>query len=285
MVEKCIFYFAHLLKKHLEFMFHLRRSPFLQVFNNSPDESSYYRHHFVRQDLTQSLIMIQPILYSYSFYGPPEPVLLDSSSILPDRILLMDTFFQLVIYHGETIAQWRKAGYQEMAEYENFKQLLQAPLDDAQEILQTRFPMPRYIDTEHGGSQARFLLSKVNPSQTHNNLYAWGQESGAPILTDDVSLQVFMDHLKKLAVSNGKFGAKMQVHIQNDGPVTIQLESPAAPTDPKQLSKQEKQQQRKEKTRPKGPSESSREKAMQRSKADPNASSGAEGDVSSEREP
>nr|KAG8542225.1 hypothetical protein GDO81_027203 [Engystomops pustulosus] len=84
-----------------QFMFHLRRSPFLQVFNNSPDESSYYRHHFARQDLTQSLIMIQPILYSYSFYGPPEPVLLDSSSILADRILLMDTFFQIVIYLGE----------------------------------------------------------------------------------------------------------------------------------------------------------------------------------------
>lgn len=185
-----------------QFMFHLRRSPFLQVFNNSPDESSYYRHHFVRQDLTQSLIMVQPMLYSYSFHGPPEPVLLDSGSILPDRILLMDTFFQLVIYHGETIAQWRKAGYQEMAEYENFKQLLQAPLDDAQEILQTRFPMPRYVDTDHGGSQARFLLSKVNPSQTHNNSNGWTQEPGAPILTDDVSLQVFMDHLKKLAVSS-----------------------------------------------------------------------------------
>ena len=40
-----------------------------------------------------------------------------------------------------------------------------------QEILQTRFPMPRYIDTDHGGSQARFLLSKVNPSQTHNSSY------------------------------------------------------------------------------------------------------------------
>lgn len=69
-----------------------------------------------------------------------------------------------------------------MAEYENFKQLLQAPLDDAQEILQTRFPMPRYIDTEHGGSQARFLLSKVNPSQTHNNHYAWGQVRDYKIL-------------------------------------------------------------------------------------------------------
>lgn len=53
-------------------MFHLRRSPFLQVFNNSPDESSYYRHHFNRQDLTQALIMIQPVLYAYSFNGPPE---------------------------------------------------------------------------------------------------------------------------------------------------------------------------------------------------------------------
>ena len=60
-------------------MFHLRRSPFLQVFNNSPDESSYYRHHFVRQDLTQSLIMVQPILYSYSFHGPPEVSLTPST--------------------------------------------------------------------------------------------------------------------------------------------------------------------------------------------------------------
>uniref|UniRef100_A0A8P4GF39 Protein transport protein SEC23 n=1 Tax=Dicentrarchus labrax TaxID=13489 RepID=A0A8P4GF39_DICLA len=196
------FRFSETFSLYPQFMFHLRRSPFLQVFNNSPDESSYYRHQFNRQDLTQALIMIQPVLYAYSFNGPPEPVLLDSSSILPDRILLMDTFFQILIYHGETVAQWRKAGYQEMPEYENFRHLLQAPVDDAQELLHTRFPMPRYIDTEHGGSQARFLLSKVNPSQTHNNMYAWGQESGAPILTDDVSLQVFMDHLKKLAVSS-----------------------------------------------------------------------------------
>ncbi|KAH8382905.1 hypothetical protein KR009_005767 [Drosophila setifemur] len=188
-----------------QFMYHLRRSQFLQVFNNSPDETTFYRHMLMREDLTQSLIMIQPILYSYSFNGPPEPVLLDTASIQADRILLMDTFFQILIYHGETIAQWRALKYQDMPEYENFKQLLQAPVDDAQEILQTRFPMPRYIDTEHGGSQARFLLSKVNPSQTHNNMYAYGQVSvldgGAPVLTDDVSLQLFMEHLKKLAVS------------------------------------------------------------------------------------
>ena len=49
-----------------------------------------------------------------------------------------------------------------MPEYENFRQLLQAPVDDAQEILQTRFPMPRYIDTEQGGSQVRAISYKCN---------------------------------------------------------------------------------------------------------------------------
>jgi len=184
-----------------QFMFHLRRSQFLQVFNNSPDETTFYRGCLNREDLTQCLIMIQPILYSYSFQGPPEPVLLDTSSIQPDRILLLDTFFQILIFHGQTIAQWRAAGYQSQPEYANFKQLLEAPVADAQEVLLTRFPVPRYIDTEQGGSQARFLLCKVNPSQTHNN-QGWGGSDGAPVLTDDVSLQVFMEHLKKLSVSS-----------------------------------------------------------------------------------
>merc|ERR1712133_168527 len=125
----------------------------------------------------------------------------DTSSIQPDRILLMDTFFQILIFHGETIAQWRAAGYQNQPEYANFKQLLEAPVADAQEVLMTRFPVPRYIDTEQGGSQARFLLCKVNPSQTHNNAL-YGSDGGVPVLTDDVSLQVFMEHLKKLSVSS-----------------------------------------------------------------------------------
>ena len=45
----------------------------------------------------------------------------------------------LVVNCLQTIAQWRKAGYQEKPEYENFKQLLQAPVDDAQEILRVRY--------------------------------------------------------------------------------------------------------------------------------------------------
>jgi protein transport protein SEC23 len=182
-----------------QFMFHLRRSQFLQVFNNSPDESAFYRHILMQENVMESTTMIQPTLFSYSFSGPPEPVLLDSSSILPDRILLMDDYFHVLIFHGQTIDAWRKANYQNDPAYASFKQLLEAPLADAAAIVQDRFPVPRYIVTEHEGSQARFLLSKVNPSVTHNNPYA--QDGTQAVFTDDVSLQVFMEHLKKLAVS------------------------------------------------------------------------------------
>lgn len=98
-------------------------------------------------------------------------------------------------------------------------------------------------------------------------------------------LETMRTSYKPELIKDGQFGAYMQVHIQNDGPVTIELSSPTGPMDPKQLSKQEKQQQRKEKTRSKGPSDAGREKATPRSRQDPNASSGADGDVSSEREP
>ena len=76
--------------------------------------------------------MIQPTLMSYTFDIPAQPVLLDSVSIKPDVILLLDTFFYILIFHGETVAQWRKAGYHEQEGYENFKELLETPVADAQ---------------------------------------------------------------------------------------------------------------------------------------------------------
>ncbi|KXN87767.1 Protein transport protein SEC23 [Leucoagaricus sp. SymC.cos] len=188
-----------------QFMFHLRRSQFLQVFNNSPDETAFYRHILNEEDVNNSLIMIQPTLMSYTFDTPPQPVLLDSVSIKHDVILLLDTFFHILIFHGELVAQWRKQGYQDQEGYENFKELLELPVADAQELLVDRFPIPRYIVCDQGGSQARFLLSKLNPSTTHMSATMYGSTGGAgagqAIFTDDVSLQVFMEHLKRLVRS------------------------------------------------------------------------------------
>mmetsp|Transcript_23676 Transcript_23676/g.51683 ORF Transcript_23676/g.51683 Transcript_23676/m.51683 type:complete len:755 (-) Transcript_23676:203-2467(-) len=182
-----------------QFQFNLRRSQFIQVFNNSPDETAHCRLTLHRESVVNSLIMIQPMLLSYSFNGPPEPVLLDVQSIAADRILLLDSFFTVVIFHGVTVAQWRKAEYHKQAEHAAFAQLLQGPQQDAEGIIAERFPVPRLVDCDQHGSQARFLLTKLNPSATYNSNSPAGTDI---IYTDDVSLQVFMDHLKKLAVQD-----------------------------------------------------------------------------------
>ncbi|KAF2312541.1 hypothetical protein GH714_035010 [Hevea brasiliensis] len=88
-----------------QFMFHLRRSQFVQVFNNSPDETAYFRIILNRENVANSVA---------------------------------------------------------------FAQLLQAPRDDADVIIRERFPVPRLVICDQHGSQARFLLAKLNPSATYN---------------------------------------------------------------------------------------------------------------------
>ncbi|KAH1030423.1 hypothetical protein J1N35_042597 [Gossypium stocksii] len=181
-----------------QFMFHLRRSQFVQVFNNSPDETAYFRMILNRENVANSVVMIQPSLVSYSFQSVPEPALLDVTAIAADRILLLDSYFTVVIFHGSTIAQWRKAGYHDQPEHQAFAQLLQAPRDDADEIIKERFPVPRLVICDQYGSQARFLLAKLNPSASCNSD---GHRPGGDIIfTDDVSFEVFLDHLQRLAV-------------------------------------------------------------------------------------
>lgn len=187
-----------------QFMYHLRRSQFLQVFNNSPDETAFYRHELIKEDTTNTTIMIQPTLTAYELNkAEGEPVLLDSSSVSPDRILLLDTFFHILIYHGENIAAWRREGYQDREEYGNFKTLLQLPRTDAAELLVDRFPLPRFIDTEANASQARFLMAKLNPSRASSGPGNYTNSGGSTVvLTDDVSLQEFMAYLIKVSVSS-----------------------------------------------------------------------------------
>ncbi|KAF0895495.1 hypothetical protein E2562_013591 [Oryza meyeriana var. granulata] len=136
-----------------QFMFNLRRSQFVQVFNNSPDETAYFRMLLNRESITNSVAMIQPSLISFSFDSPPSPVFLDVASIAADRILLLDAYFSVVIFHGMTIAQWRNMRYQNQPEHQQFAQLLQAPHEEAQIIIKGRFPVPRLVVCDQHGSQ------------------------------------------------------------------------------------------------------------------------------------
>ncbi|RYR11711.1 hypothetical protein Ahy_B04g069232 isoform C [Arachis hypogaea] len=180
-----------------QFMFHLRRSQFIDVCNTTPDETAFFRLMLNREGVVGSLIMIQPTLFQYSFDGPPVPVLLDIRSIYPDVILLFDSYFHVVIHYGSKITQWRKLGYDRDPNHENFRKLLEAPELDAQQLVMERVPVPKFIRCDQHSSQARFLLAKLNPSVTQNSTYTDGSDV---VFTDDLSLQVFLDHLQVLAV-------------------------------------------------------------------------------------
>lgn len=182
-----------------QFMYYLRRSQFIDVFNCSPDETAFFRLMLNREGVVGSVIMIQPTLFQYSFDGPPVPVLLDVCSVSPDVILLFDSYFCVVIHYGSKIAQWKKLGYDKDPNHESFRKLLEAPEIDAEQLVADRFPVPKLVKCEQHSSQARFLLAKLNPSVTQNSTYSDGLEL---ILTDDVSLQVFIEHLQTLAVQD-----------------------------------------------------------------------------------
>ncbi|CAM9003272.1 unnamed protein product [Rhodiola kirilowii] len=180
-----------------QFMYYLRRSQFIDIFNSAPDETAFFRLMLNREGVIGSLIMIQPTLFQYSFDGPPVPVLLDVRSILPDVVLLFDSYFCVVIHYGSKIAQWKKLGYHKNPSLENLRKLLEAPEVDAEQLVSDRIPTPKLIKCDQHSSQARYLLAKLNPSVTHNSMYT---DNADIIFTDDLSLQDFVDHLQELAV-------------------------------------------------------------------------------------
>ncbi|KAI6117018.1 hypothetical protein EDD16DRAFT_1693089 [Pisolithus croceorrhizus] len=160
---------------YLQFIFCLQRSQFLQVYNNSldwqlPIGSAIMcgcRHILNEEDANNSLIMIWP-----TFNVLPQPVLLDNVSIKPN-IILLDMFFHILMFHRETFSWWRKVGCQDHGGYENFKELLEALVTSAQVCMVIHCSL--------------IILST-----------AAGTSTGPAIFTDNVSLQVFMEHLKHL---------------------------------------------------------------------------------------
>jgi len=165
--------------------------------------------------------MISPTLQEYSFKTIVQdeegnhtcrgvPCLLDSDAMKTDVILLLDSFFHVLVWRGEQIQQWHEQNYHLKPEYENFKHLLEAPAREALEIIRERTPAPKYIQTYANHSQARFLLSKVNPAKTHTTNgqgQGGGQNNYDPnqsnvVLTDDVSYRVFLECLIKYAVQS-----------------------------------------------------------------------------------
>ncbi|KAG5488372.1 uncharacterized protein JKF63_07967 [Porcisia hertigi] len=191
------------------FMYNLRRSEYFMVLNISPDETTFKRHWLLRESVDNCMLMIQPTLDSYDIEKPfATPMQLDSSSLRHDNIVLMDAYFNVHVMWGSVIYQWIEAAYHENPEYANFAELLEAAEQDAQAILASRYPYPRFSRTDADGSEARHVKTRVNPATNYHNSaaqYSAGAngavEQADVIYTDDASILTFMTSLKKAVVA------------------------------------------------------------------------------------
>lgn len=182
------------------FLYHLRRSPFMSTFNSSPDQTASLRHTLLMEDTMNSLFMIQPTLMQYKVDGTQVPVLLDMSSLQPNTVLLLDTFFRVLVWNGADICAWRQQGLQNEPQYSNIAWVLDQPLKEAQDLLEERFPTPLLITCDQDSSLSRFLLARCNPSsQAYNGLGNAGSELGGD---DEPSLSKFIQKLKEVAVND-----------------------------------------------------------------------------------
>ena len=109
-------------------------------------------------------------------------------------MLILDTYFHVVVHFGKTISAWRNAGYHEQQDYENLKELLEVPKQDAADLIKGRLALPIYVECDQGTSQARFLYATIDPTTTHTT---GPSADGQTVFTEDVNLQVFVDFLKK----------------------------------------------------------------------------------------
>merc|ERR1719206_1594375 len=202
-----------------QFVYYLRRSQFIHVFNYSPDETAFFRAALLRENVSSGMSMIQPLLHAFDIpQGGDEDgaeeeevegteVLLELSSRHPERILLLDTFFHLVIWYGRKVAKWRNDRIWENAEYGEqylwFKRLLSAPKRECAERMSTRFPCPNLIECDENSGQQRFLIAKLNPDPAlakSTNYQSAEDEVTGDVMSEDVSLKMFMDHLKRITM-------------------------------------------------------------------------------------
>lgn len=95
------------------------------------DEAAYYRLCADRESVPNSLLIVQPSLTQYDLENEsPVAANCDIESMKDDVILLMDSYFHIVIWKGSSIINWVKEGYHELEEYANLKSILEAPDSD-----------------------------------------------------------------------------------------------------------------------------------------------------------
>jgi protein transport protein SEC23 len=174
------------------YLYHFRRSSFMSTFNSAPDQTMAQRIAMIIEDVNSCLLMIRPMLKSYPTDAvEPTYVPLEMTSLLPKTVLFLDTYFRTLVWYGSDVAAWRNQGIQNQEGYKNLKTAIEAPVAEAKEIHDERFPSPQLITCDQDSSLSRYLLVKCNPTTVEFSLGA-GENLGS----DEPSYDKFFNKLK-----------------------------------------------------------------------------------------
>lgn len=115
------------------------------------------------------------------------------------------------------MARWQADGVQNLPQYAFFNDFLRVARESAMAQLQGRLPAPRFIVCQEKGSQARFLMAKLNPSISHattpqkdrsapTGMAAVAGAAGSPeedeppVFSDDTTLKAFLSQLRSVVI-------------------------------------------------------------------------------------
>jgi len=187
------------LDRFARIVYNFRRSTFMQTFNCSPDETAVANFHLIAAPADMALRMICPVLMRYTLGGSCDCVPLAASSVADDVVLVLDTFFTVVILVGHKLALLQRA---ETAgeDLQQLRAVLAKAAGDAMAIVHSRFPCPRYVECSQYSGNARFLLSLLDPETSATARAAADISQLMP--SEDVSYQTFVQHLAKLIVNS-----------------------------------------------------------------------------------
>ncbi|KAK6090860.1 hypothetical protein P3W45_000105 [Vairimorpha bombi] len=171
------------------FMFFFKRSLLVQTEDVSKDEAVYFKNLLYREKVDEALKMIKPALISYHYENGVMPVELDTKSLQPDVILVLDTLHNVVVSRGSYVATWIKEGYHEKEEYASLREVIEESEAFAKELCK-RLPTPQFCITEENKSQQRILHHYVNPS------------ASGVVITENISFDKFFEALSNVVVSS-----------------------------------------------------------------------------------
>lgn len=180
-----------------QYMYYFRRSVFVQKFLSSVDEFALTRLSLNREMVSNTLVMIQPTLVAYELDKEEAvPVFCDVDSLRPELMMLIDTYFYVLVWQGKTVHGWVQSGYHEQPDYGNLRTLLDLPTQDAKMILEDRLPVPRFVCCHQGSPNERLIKSRLTPASSGVS----GNQQDENYITEDTSLSTFMEYLIKLVV-------------------------------------------------------------------------------------